>query len=1109
MAESGELGDPSNGYEKEGHVLSDDLDTGTHILIGARHIQDESPQNNENESDLTHEMPGSTESPDLSNMEQQDDNSGNPIPAESPKDSETENLRQYSVTTGMPPTEEDVDSRGEVAPNREEPEEIALENSSAYNYESPASQSFNVGLISTGDITANPEAGHSQTDLLRTESQQPVTDTNLMTTTDNAVISEQASAYPLPTEEKSRVSFRAHSGSEDSIDTKLTDTGVSITFPESSFTTTYELNVASESFAAEEDQSGLKIVDDNADGSEGVDAAQTRDEANSTTTTSQFTKDVVQGDDGEDDQSDEANRANYNTAVSVNTATQETNEGEQVYGGDRLQESPNDSTSVSIFENSPEETVVEISEHTTPEAFTDGRVSSDFQQLETETPFVPEQAVDSSVEMVSKLNEVPKALPAEAQELQTNNQERDPVEAQDTDEKNSTVMEPDLVPEGGSEVNLDNAPELGEIAADALTMNPDLANLQSENEINLTEQNFGEMHAAPDFEHGVEREETFVDESQTLIHIISESDSEQLEQEPTEPISADSIIRNCATEYFSKDITADVLELTGEPHTERIQESVVQDYDTHCAQMSEVTVSSYVQDSEKKSEKWDTNRVSDIEDDEVIFESATNRVQDGISEEMYSFEQSKPETTPDQSSPEYLNKNFGVLESDDNFTGTEAEAPTERHSEILRESSVQLEEISEMTLPCPVQLSIEEPDHLYNISVPNSRDELSVEPKIHEDQGETSDIDEWQPIEKDVSTELPSQDVCTEPTNGKETSALPEPIRDNKVVAKDLHGEVNLEGIIPKHIRLSEKSLNGASAVVKSIPGLHDSRISDSNDWDASSSLFEAHEVGHRTVTQEFALRKEMEVDRSVQGENKIRKIYTDISDAALTTGLNGYASSFGEEANKENLLKEHQSRELDKRPLLERQQRSRTLDPRIMSDWAAGYSDSKRRAATLGRNGSRKRPRLQPKPAPNDDYLFPDSVTPSKVDKHLSTRSLSEGLPEGTYDVPYIDDDAFLPRQLRDPANQNGNIDDDSEYSSDGAAWYWQPPNYYQIHLDPNHIADTNECATTPRFMHPAKSSPCAEDDRKLIDAKEPKKGRKKNRLFGLCSCVSRQNKS
>ncbi|TGZ52297.1 hypothetical protein CRM22_010660 [Opisthorchis felineus] len=1107
MAESGQNEDPSSGYAKEGYVFSEDLDTGTHRLLGDRHTQNESlehipPQNNEDQSDLTYEMPDTLENPNSSNMEQQGDNSHNPIPAEFLKENEMENLQRQSGTTGKLPTEEDADSRGEVASFREEAEEFALGSNSACHYEPLANQTSNACFMFTGDTTANPEAMHSQTNLLSTESQQPVTGTNLMTTTDTAVVSEEAPVYPLPTEEQSQVSFSAHSESENPIDTKFTDTEASIAFPESSFTR-HELSLALESFSAEDDQEVFKIVEKSRDGSEIVDAAQTSDESNLLAT-----KDVVQGDNGEDDQSDEANSADHNTPVSINTSSQEKTEEEAVYGDNLLQESPTDSTSVLIVENAPGETVVKISEHTTSEAFPDWRIASDFQQLETETPSVPEQAPDGSLELVSKLNEVPKDLLIETKEAQTDIQKQDSIETQDTEEQTSIVMEPDSAPEGGNEMKLDKASELGEIAADGLTMKPVLTSLHSEDEINFTEQQFGEMSAAPEFEAGVESEEVFEDESQTL-HIISESASDQLQQEPTEQISAGSLIRNYASEYFSEDITAGVLELTGEPQTERTQETFVQEYYTHSAQMSEVTVSSSVQDSEKKPGNWDTHHMADTGDDEVIFESVTNGVQDGVIEEEYSFEQSKPEKTPDQRSSECLNESFGVLESDEAVTGTEVGTPTVRHPELLCKSSIQLEEVSEMTLPSTVRLFTEESDHVYSTSVPNNKEILSVESKICEDQGEVSDNEEWQPIEKNAPTKIPCQDVCTEPTNRKETFALLEPIGDTKVVAEELHVEATLEAVSPKHIPLSQESLSGASPVVKSLPAVHDSRVSDSNSSATRPSLFEAAEISQRAVPQEFALGREMEGDRNVQAENKTTKIYTDTSDAAFSTGMNGYASDFGDDTNKENLMKEHQPRGLDKRPLLERQQRSRTLDPRIMSDWAAGYSDSKRRAATLGRNGSRKRPRLQPKPAPNDDYLFPDSVTPSKVDKNLSTRSLSEGLPEGTYDVPYIDDDAFLPRQLRDPGNQNGNIDDDSEYSSDGAAWYWQPPNYYQIQLDPNHIADTNECATTPRFMHPAKSSPSAEDDRKLIDAKEPKKGRKKNRLFGLCSCVSRQRES
>ncbi|CAH8546475.1 unnamed protein product [Heterobilharzia americana] len=120
-----------------------------------------------------------------------------------------------------------------------------------------------------------------------------------------------------------------------------------------------------------------------------------------------------------------------------------------------------------------------------------------------------------------------------------------------------------------------------------------------------------------------------------------------------------------------------------------------------------------------------------------------------------------------------------------------------------------------------------------------------------------------------------------------------------------------------------------------------------------------------------------------------------------------------------------------------------------------------KKRAVTLERNEFRRKRRLQPKPSVNDDYLYPDSVTPSKVDQSISVRSLEEGMPEGTYDVPYIDDDAFLPRKLRENKNEEDGSDDGSSLSLEGEYWSWNPNRFSR--LEANHIADTNECAPTP----------------------------------------------
>ncbi|KAF6776631.1 hypothetical protein AHF37_03525 [Paragonimus kellicotti] len=165
---------------------------------------------------------------------------------------------------------------------------------------------------------------------------------------------------------------------------------------------------------------------------------------------------------------------------------------------------------------------------------------------------------------------------------------------------------------------------------------------------------------------------------------------------------------------------------------------------------------------------------------------------------------------------------------------------------------------------------------------------------------------------------------------------------------------------------------------------------------------------------------------------------------------------------------------DIQRRPLSDVKQRSKTLEPHIMASWMDHYLDPKKRSATLGRSEYRRRPKLQPKPAPNDDHLYPDSVTPSKVDRGLSVRSMSIGLPEGTYDVPYIDDDAFLPRKLRTVQNNHTNSSEDSEVSSeDTIDWFWQSNGARDQYLDPAHIADTNECVPTPVLIQKVEKKP------------------------------------
>ncbi|TPP62347.1 hypothetical protein FGIG_11874 [Fasciola gigantica] len=155
-----------------------------------------------------------------------------------------------------------------------------------------------------------------------------------------------------------------------------------------------------------------------------------------------------------------------------------------------------------------------------------------------------------------------------------------------------------------------------------------------------------------------------------------------------------------------------------------------------------------------------------------------------------------------------------------------------------------------------------------------------------------------------------------------------------------------------------------------------------------------------------------------------------------------------------------------------QRKQRSKTLEPNFdtnqLKNWNESQTEVKLKSATLGRSGSRKRPRLLPKPSVNDDHLFPDSVTPSKVDRNLSVRSLSVGLPEGTYDVPYIDDDAFVPRRLRTQFVDSDKDENGSGQSTESDEYMWDPSLSRYSALDPAHRADIDECIQTPREFTP-----------------------------------------
>ncbi|BHF59977.1 hypothetical protein SprV_0100293800 [Sparganum proliferum] len=101
----------------------------------------------------------------------------------------------------------------------------------------------------------------------------------------------------------------------------------------------------------------------------------------------------------------------------------------------------------------------------------------------------------------------------------------------------------------------------------------------------------------------------------------------------------------------------------------------------------------------------------------------------------------------------------------------------------------------------------------------------------------------------------------------------------------------------------------------------------------------------------------------------------------------------------------------------------------------------------------AQKRRFLEPEPAINDDHLFPDSVTPTKVEKSLSAIEKSMGDKENRYDVPFMDDDAFLPRRLRSPSHVTPGTDD--ETSSELGYSY----GYYEGRcMKADHLADVED---------------------------------------------------
>ncbi|VDK74531.1 unnamed protein product [Dibothriocephalus latus] len=83
--------------------------------------------------------------------------------------------------------------------------------------------------------------------------------------------------------------------------------------------------------------------------------------------------------------------------------------------------------------------------------------------------------------------------------------------------------------------------------------------------------------------------------------------------------------------------------------------------------------------------------------------------------------------------------------------------------------------------------------------------------------------------------------------------------------------------------------------------------------------------------------------------------------------------------------------------------------------------------APVHGHQRAQKRRFLEPEPAINDDYLYPDAVTPSKVEKSLSAVETNAENKENRYDVPFIDDDAFLPRRLRSPSHASTITEDET----------------------------------------------------------------------------------
>ncbi|CAH8575960.1 unnamed protein product [Schistosoma guineensis] len=307
-----------------------------------------------------------------------------------------------------------------------------------------------------------------------------------------------------------------------------------------------------------------------------------------------------------------------------------------------------------------------------------------------------------------------------------------------------------------------------------------------------------------------------------------------------------------------------------------------------------------------------------------------------------------------------------------------------------------------------------------------------------------------------------------------------------------------------------------------------------SNDGDKHSiSNYEVENISPKYFEEHQSLRDQSNQNESTPEElnnqlkskplndmNKntaLRRIRNDVDEISLNS--EGEQRTEFEQRYAELIAKylpvERQSKKND------RSRRTKTLDRYSKSKFNENRysyidtSDVKKRSVTLERNEFRRKRRLQPKPSVNDDYLYPDSVTPSKVDKSISVRSLEEGIPEGAYDVPYIDDDAFLPRRLRENKGEDNGSDEGSSLSLEEDYCSWNPDRFSR--LEANHIADTNECAPTPENQPKSKTitsilSKKKKDQPKQILIVQPTTNGNKSKNKGkslICGCVSRKSKN